>query len=94
MPLVKVKKHSQITIPHDIRRRFKIAEGDYLEIEERDSEMVLKPVRMVRVDEAYFHSKEWQAGEKAADRDIAEGNVIGPFDNVKDALKALKTRKV
>ena len=29
-----------------------------------------------------------------ADKDIVEGNVIGPFDNIKDALKALKTTKV
>ena len=94
MSLVKVKRHSQITIPNDIRRRLKIVEGDYLEIEEHNNELVLKPVKMVHADEAYFHTKEWQAGEREADKDIAEGNVIGPFDNVEDALKALKTTKV
>jgi AbrB family looped-hinge helix DNA binding protein len=93
MSLVKVKRHSQITIPNDIRRKLKIAEGDYLEIEERNNELVLKPVKMIYPDEAYFHTKEWQAGETEADKDIAEGNVIGPFDNIKDALKALKTTK-
>ena len=93
MPLVKVKKHSQITIPHDIRRKLKIVEGDYLEIEEHNNELVLRPVKMIRPDEAYFHTKEWQAGEREADKDITEGNVIGPFDNIKDALKALKTTK-
>ena len=93
MPLVKVKKHSQITIPHDIRRKLKIVEGDYLEIEEHNNELVLRPVKMIHPDEAYFHTKEWQAGEREADKDITEGNVIGPFDNIKDALKALKTTK-
>jgi AbrB family looped-hinge helix DNA binding protein len=93
MSLVKVKKHSQITIPNDIRRKFKIVEGDYLEIEEHNNQLVLKPVKMVDADEAYFHTKKWQAGEREADKDIAQGNVIGPFDNVKDALKALKTTK-
>ena len=94
MALVKVKKHSQITIPHKIRRKFNIAEGDYLEIEEHDNELVLKPVKMVHPDEAYFHTKEWQAGEREADRDITDGDVAGPFDNIKDALKTLKTGKV
>ena len=94
MSLVKVKRHSQITIPNDIRKKLKIVEGDYLEIEEHNNELVLKPVKMVHADEAYFHTKEWQAGEREADKDIAEGNVIGPFDNVEDALKALKTTKV
>ena len=93
MSLVKVKKHSQITIPNDIRRKFRIAEGDYLEIEEHNNELVLKPVKLVHLDEAYFHTKEWQQGEKQADKDIAEGNTVGPFGNIKDALKALKTAK-
>ncbi len=94
MPLIRVKKHSQITIPNEIRKKFKIAEGDYLEIEEHNNELVLKPVKMIHQDEAYFHTKEWQAGERDADHDIAKGDVIGPFDNIKDALKALKTTKV
>jgi antitoxin MazE len=94
MPLVKVKKHSQITIPNEIRKKFNIAEGDYLEIEDHNSELVLKPVKMVHPDEAYFHTKEWQTGEREADRDIVEGDVAGPFDNIEDALKALKTGKV
>ena len=94
MPLIRIKKHFQITIPNEIRRKFKIAEGDYLEIEEHNNELVLKPVKVIHPDEAYFHTKEWQAGEKEADRDIAEGAVIGPFDNIKGALKALKTSKV
>jgi len=93
MSLVKVKRHSQITIPNDIRRKLKIVEGDYLEVEEHNNKFVLKPVKVVHPDEAYFHTKEWQAGEKEADKDITEGKLIGPFDNVKDALKALKTKK-
>ena len=36
---------------------------------------------------------ERQQGEKQADKDIAEGNTVGPFGNIKDALKALKTAK-
>jgi antitoxin MazE len=94
MSLVKVKRHSQITIPNDIRKKLKIAEGDYLEVEEHNNKFVLKPVRMVDQDEAYFHTREWQAGEREADKDIAEGILIGPFDNVKDSLKALKTTKL
>ena len=93
MPVIRVKKHAQITIPNEIRKKFKLAEGDYLEIEEHNNELVLKPVTIIHQDEAYFHSKEWQAGERDADRDIAEGGVIGPFDDIKDALKALKTTK-
>ena len=94
MPLVKVKKYCQITLPSAIRKKCRIDEGDYLEIEEKDGAMVLKPVKIVHPDEAYFYSKEWQKGEAEADKDIAKGDVIGPFDNLADGLNALKTDKI
>jgi antitoxin MazE len=94
MPLVKVKKHSQITIPTSIRRKFKIVEGDYFEIEDIGDGLILKPVKMVHPDQAYFYTREWQAGEAEADQDIAKGNVLGPFDNTKEALGALKKAKI
>ena len=94
MPLVKVKRYSQITLPSIIRRKFKIDEGDYLEIEEHDGLMILKPVKVVHPEQAYFFSKEWQKGEAKADKDIAGGNVLGPFDNLKKGLKALKNAKI
>ena len=94
MPLIKVKQNCQITIPNRLRKTLNIAVGDYLEVEKQDSELILKPVKMVHTDEAYFHTKEWQKGEKQADKDLKKGNVLGPFDKVADGLKALKTAKI
>jgi AbrB family looped-hinge helix DNA binding protein len=94
MPLIKVKKNFQVTIPTTLRKTLKIAVGDYLEVEKQGSELVLKPVKLVHPDQAYFFSKEWQEGEARADEDIAKGDVVGPFKNIKDGLKALKTAKI
>ena len=94
MPLIKVKRHYQITLPTALRKTLKIAEGDYLEVEKQDSELILKPVKMIHPDEAYFYSKEWQEGEKRADEDIRKGEVLGPFTKIKDGLKVLKTAKI
>jgi AbrB family looped-hinge helix DNA binding protein len=94
MLLIKVKKNFQITLPTGLRKTLKIAEGDYLEVEKQDSELVLKPVKVVHPDQAYFYSEEWQEGEKKADEDIRKGDVIGPFTKIKDGLKALKTAKI
>ena len=92
MALVKVRQNFQITIPAEVRKSMKV--GDYLDVEKKDGELVLKPVRMVHPDHAYFHTKEWQAGEAQADGDIAAGKTIGPFDNIDDALDALKKAKI
>lgn len=94
MPLVKIKEHFQITIPNSVRKNLSIAVGDYLELEKKDGKIILKPVKMVHPDQAYFYSREWQEGESDADRDITEGNVLGPFDNLEESLKALKTARI
>jgi hypothetical protein len=49
---------------------------------------------MIPLDEAYFHTKEWQKGEKQADKDRKKGDVFGPFDNLKAGLRALKIDKI
>jgi antitoxin MazE len=94
MPLIKVKKNFQITIPTTLRKTLRIAVGDYLEVEKQDCELILKPVKLVHPDQAYFFSKEWQECEAQADEAIAKGEVLGPFDDLKKGLKALKTAKI
>ena len=94
MPLIRVKKNFQVTIPTTLRKTLRIAVGDYLEVERLESELILKPVKMVHPDQAYFFTKEWQEGEARADKEIAQGEVLGPFDDLKKGLKALKTAKI
>lgn len=94
MPLIKVKQNFQITLPNSLRRSLNIAVGDYMEVEKKDGEIVLKPVKLVHREQAYFYSKEWQEGEAEADKEIAAGDVLGPFDDISDGLIALKTDKI
>ena len=94
MPLIKVKKHFQITLPRNLRKNLRIAESDYLEAKKQGSQLILKPVKMVPTEEAYFHTKEWQKGEAKADKDIKKGDVLGPFANIADGLKARKKAKI
>jgi AbrB family looped-hinge helix DNA binding protein len=94
MPIVRVKENFQITLPAAVRKKFKIAVGDYLEAEDTKEGIVLKPVKLVRPDQAWFYTEEWQKGEREADEAIAKGEVVGPFGNTKDALEALKKAKL
>ena len=47
MPLVKVKEKFQITIPASIRRKLGLKVGDYLELEESEGSIVLRPVAVI-----------------------------------------------
>lgn len=47
MPLVKVRRFAQVTIPAELREQFNLAEGDYLEAEAIKEGILLKPVAVV-----------------------------------------------
>jgi len=94
MELVRVKRHYQITLPAGLRKKLNIDIGDYVEVENKNGDIVMRPVKVIHPDQEYFYTKEWQEGEAQADKDIAKGDVVGPFDNIKDSLKALKKAKI
>ena len=94
MPIVKVKENFQITLPASVRKKHKIAVGDYVEAEDLKEGIMIKPLKLVHPDQSWFYTKEWQEGERQADEAIAKGEVVGPFNNIRDALKALKKAKV
>jgi len=94
MELVRIKRHYQITLPAGLRKRLNIDIGDYVEVENKNGDIVMRPVKVVHPDQEYFYTREWQEGEAQADKDIAKGDVVGPFDNIKDGLKALKKAKI
>lgn len=81
MELVKVKRNYQITIPQSLRKFFRLAVGDYVEVNLQDETLVIRPVKVIHPDQEYFFTKGWQEKEAEADQDIATGKVVGPFEN-------------
>ncbi|MDO8668426.1 MAG: AbrB/MazE/SpoVT family DNA-binding domain-containing protein [bacterium] len=94
MPLIKVKQNYQITLPSGLRKHLNITIGDYMEVEVKGDELILKSVKVVPADQAYFYGSKWQKGEAQADKNINQGGIIGPFDNLANGLNALKTAKI
>jgi AbrB family looped-hinge helix DNA binding protein len=58
MPLVRIKRFSQVTLPPDVRKKFNLNEGDYLEAEAVEDGILLKPVTIVERKRAWSRLSE------------------------------------
>mgnify|MGYP000134401135 CR=1 FL=1 len=88
MPVVKVRKRYQLTIPAEVREKLGLKVGDYVEIATRGEKAVIVPKKLVDKKDAWYWSKEWQAKELEADEDIKAGRVKH-FDDVEELIKDL-----
>jgi len=91
MPTTKVTRHGQITLPASVRKQLGIEEGDLVEIDVEDEKAVLMPKKLVDKSQAYFWTRKWQEGERAADEDIRVGRVK-TFDSVDDLINDLEQK--
>lgn len=88
MPMSKVTRHGQITLPASVRRQLGIEEGDLIEIRIEDEKAVLMPKKLVDKSQAYFWTRKWQEGERESDEDIKAGRTK-TFNSVEELLEDL-----
>jgi AbrB family looped-hinge helix DNA binding protein len=94
MPLVKVVRNGQVTIPKEIREKLGIKEGDFLEIEPADQGVFLKPTVTVdrgdalRVFSRVFEKLRESASDKLKDMDEGELATI-----IQEAIQAARKSK-
>jgi AbrB family looped-hinge helix DNA binding protein len=87
--LIQVRKKAQVTLPLSVRRKLNIEEGDLLDVNVRDGEIVLRPKKLIDKDQAWFWTRRWQEGERQADEDIKAGRVYH-FPDADSAIAALE----
>jgi AbrB family looped-hinge helix DNA binding protein len=87
--LIQVRKKAQVTLPLSVRRRLNIEEGDLLDVNVRDGEIVLRVKKLIDKDQAWFWTKRWQEGERQADEDIKAGRVYS-FPDADSAIASLE----
>lgn len=88
--LLKVQKNKNVTLPTWLMQRFHLGAGDFVRIEETRNGVVLKPAKLIDPSQAYFWTKEWQAGEREAEEGIRKGRVKA-FRSVKELLRDLNS---
>lgn len=85
MELLKVASGRRIVLPKSLN----IKVGDMLEIEEKEGEIILKPVAVIPKAQQWFWQKEWLDKETEAARGLKDGR-YKDFKRVKDLLKDMK----
>ena len=89
--LVQIRKKAQLTIPQSVRQKLGIEEGDFLDIQVKSGEIVLKVKKLIDKEQVWFWTRRWQQGEKEAEEDIRAGRVHR-FPDAKSAVAFLNSR--
>lgn len=89
--LIQLRKKAQLTLPQSVRQKLGIEEGDFLDVQVRSGEIVLRVKRLVDKEQAWFWSERWQQGEKVAEDDIRAGRVHN-FPDARSAITFLHKR--
>ena len=88
--IMKISPQGQIRIPIKIMNALGITEGDYVEVDVKDSDIILKPRKLIDPSQGWYWTKEWQKMEGSVDDEIAEGHVSPKFKTAEEGLKWLK----
>ncbi len=89
--LIKVRKKAQITLPLSVRKKAGIEEGDFMDVQVRDGEIILKVKKLVDKEQAWFWTRRWQEGEGQAEEDIRASRVEA-FTGIDEAIAFLDKR--
>jgi len=88
MPVVKILRHGQITLPKEIRKILGVEEGDLLELGFENTRVFLKP--KVLVDKQSVLSEAGGIKIKEA-LEALENKEVKEFDNVEVLIKELNS---
>ena len=89
---MRISSKRQIAIPSHIMAALNLKPGDEIDIKIENGNAYLLPVATIKVprDQAWFWTKEWQAKEREANADIADGK-FRDFESLDALMKDLQS---
>ncbi len=88
--IMKISPQGQLRIPNKIMNLLGITKGDYVEVDLQDSNIILKPRKLIDPSQGWFWTKEWQEREECVDNEIEKGLVSPTFNTAEEGLEWLK----
>ena len=70
-----LRERGQITLPSEVRVALGLREGDDVVFEMTAEGVYMRGMTLVPTDQAWFWTRTWQEGERAASADIDAGRV-------------------
>lgn len=89
--LIQVRKKAQLTLPLSVRKELGIEEGDYMDVQVKDGNIILRVKKLVDKEQSWFWTERWQQGEKEAEEDIRAGHTH-QFPDVESAVDHLHSQ--
>jgi antitoxin MazE len=93
MATVKISPGGQVRIPKEIMEKLNVSTGDYLDFNFEEGNVNVKAKKLIDADQIWFWEKEWQEGERKAEKDIEEGNLSRAFTTAEDGISYLRKRR-
>jgi len=84
-----VRKRGQVTLPREIRDALHVEEGDDVAFLIDGDTVIVRGLKSIPADQAWFWDNEWQAGEREATEQLAarEGTVYAGADEFLASLR-------
>ena len=88
--IMKISPQGQIRIPKKIMITLGIEQGDYVELDIEESQIVLKPRKLIDPSQGWYWTKEWQEIETDVDKEIENNRLSPSFESAEEGIKWLK----
>ena len=90
METVKIRTKHSVTIPKSVREKypFPLEVGDRVMVSLHGNEIVIRPVKEIPADQAWFWTKSCQERSKEAEEDVKAGR-FKEFDSADELVKEL-----
>ncbi|MFQ5751743.1 MAG: AbrB/MazE/SpoVT family DNA-binding domain-containing protein [bacterium] len=80
----------RLVLPIGLRKSLNLKKGATFEVKEVNGQIILIPID--ENDQSWYWTEQWQDKVKSALKDVKEGRVSKAYDNLEEALKALKDK--
>jgi len=70
----KIVRNFQVTVPRSVRKLVHLEEGDLVDFKVQDGDIIMTPLSVVKKEQAYAFSPEWQKAIKKSEEEISRGH--------------------